>query len=297
MILPKSSSLAFFAGLLLVLSSCDMSTNSPTTLNESYIHGRAAWSPDGKSIVFFSLVQDKPGMFITDTLGTNVRQIVQGEGIGASWSPDGAWIVFSRSGSLFKVKPSGDSLTQLTDAIGATRPSWSKDGSKIAFVLLDAIGVPTTWIYDVAKKVPTALYSYGDYPSWEPKTGEVVLLNGQYDTYSGYMAYSFVAVTVSPLSTRVIGSFSAAAECGFSSIRPTGTDIVFGVVPPYDYTQIWIYNISQNRHSRLTDDGGDYPAWSPDGARIVYTRTQQGDGGLWIMNADGTGKRRLTKPQ
>ncbi|MER3524356.1 MAG: hypothetical protein C4326_09885 [Ignavibacteria bacterium] len=48
--------------------------------------------------------------------------------------------------------------------------------------------------------------------------------------------------------------------------------------------------------SQLTVDGGDYPAWSPDGTRIVYTRTSAGDGGLWIMNADGSGARRLTSP-
>lgn len=297
MILPKRSSIALLIGLPFAFSSCDMTTDSPTTLNESYVHGRAAWSPDGKTIVFSSLVESQQGMFITDTLGANVRQIVQGEGIGASWSPDGNWIVFSRTGSLFKVKPNGDSLTQLTDAVGAIRPAWSKDGSKIAFVILDAIGVPATWIHDVATKTSTALYSYGDFPSWHPTTGELVLLNGQYDTYSGYMAYAFVAVTVAPVSTRVIGSFSASAECGFCTIRPTGSDIVFGVVPPYDYTQIWIYNIAQNHHTKLTDDGGDYPAWSPDGSRIVYTRTAQGEGGLWIMNADGSGKRRLTKPK
>src|SRR5205807_10004652 len=30
----------------------------------------------------------------------------------------------------------------------------------------------------------------------------------------------------------------------------------------------------------------DEPSWSPDGARISYT---SGSGGIWIMNADGTG--------
>ena len=96
---------------------------------------------------------------------------------------------------------------------------------------------------------------------------------------------------------RVIGSFNAVADCGFSTISPSGAEIAFGVLPPENYAQIWIYNIVQNHLSKLTDDGGDYPAWSPDGSKIVYTRTQQGDGGLWIMNADGSGKRRLTKAQ
>ena len=34
------------------------------------------------------------------------------------------------------------------------------------------------------------------------------------------------------------------------------------------------------------------PAWSPDGARIAYTSVARG--GVWVMNADGSGKRRVT---
>ncbi len=34
------------------------------------------------------------------------------------------------------------------------------------------------------------------------------------------------------------------------------------------------------------------PAWSPDGAKIAFTATARGD--LWVMNADGSGLRRLT---
>jgi dipeptidyl aminopeptidase/acylaminoacyl peptidase len=33
-----------------------------------------------------------------------------------------------------------------------------------------------------------------------------------------------------------------------------------------------------------------YPAWSPDGRRIAFQR----NGDLWMMNADGTGQKRLT---
>jgi Tol biopolymer transport system component len=52
-------------------------------------------------------------------------------------------------------------------------------------------------------------------------------------------------------------------------------------------------------------DTGSEPAWSPDGSRIVYqVGTSRGDGcaasannqnsELWVMNADGSGKRQLT---
>ena len=294
--LPKNLCFVLLCALPLALSSCDNPVDS-TTISESYLHGRAAWSPDGKSIAFSSLVQNQAGIYVTDTIGANIRQIVSGEGVGVSWSPDGAWIVFARAGRLFKVKPSGDSLKQVTDSVGAVRPAWSKNGSMIAYITLDAMGGSATWIYDVTKATSTMVLPRGDFPSWHPTSGELVLMDAQYDAYSGYVSYAFFALTVSTASTRVIGSFSAAADCGFCTIRPSATDIAYAIVPPTDYTQIWIYNIAQNLHTRLTDDGGNYPAWSPDGSRIVYTRSQQGDGGLWIMNADGTGKRRLTKAQ
>jgi TolB protein len=36
------------------------------------------------------------------------------------------------------------------------------------------------------------------------------------------------------------------------------------------------------------------PDWSSDGARIVYESDQSGDYRIWVMNADGSGKTRLT---
>ncbi len=294
--MSRHKSLAVLVSLFIMagLPACQSSVDNSSSFDDVYLHVRAAWSPDGKTIAFTSYVQNATGIYLMDSTGGNIRQIYNGDGVGVTWSPDGKWLAFSQSGTLYKTKPTGDSLTTVTDVSGAIRPAWSPNGSKIAFVQRSpGIGI---WIYDFKKNSSTQLLSYGDFPSWNPLTGELVLLNSQFDQRTGYVLYTYFAVDSLSSTTRTLGSFATAADCGFSPISPDGNSIVFGVKRPDDYAEVWIYNLVAKTITQLTGDGGDYPSWSPDGTKIVYTRTQSGDGGLWVMNADGTSKRRLTKP-
>jgi TolB protein len=57
---------------------------------------------------------------------------------------------------------------------------------------------------------------------------------------------------------------------------------------------------SHKRQLTHTENSGE-PRWSPDGRRIVFvrggchaTRCQEAASALWVMNADGSGQRRLT---
>ncbi len=280
--------------MLAGLPACQSTVDSSSNFNDLYLHVRAAWSPDGKTIAFTSAVQNATGIYLMDSTGGNIRQIISGDGVGLTWSPDSRWIAFSQGGTLYKVKPTGDSLTIVTDVPGAIRPAWSPTGTKIAFVQRSpGYGI---WIYDFTKNAATQLLSSGDFPSWNPLTGELVFLNAQFDQTSGYVYYNYVAVDSAGVGTRSLGTFATAADVGFSPISPKGNSIVLGVKRPDDYAEVWVYNLAALTITQLTSDGGDYPSWSPDGSRILFTRTQPGDGGLWIMNLDGSGKRRLTKP-
>lgn len=62
---------------------------------------------------------------------------------------------------------------------------------------------------------------------------------------------------------------------------------------------IYVINADGTGLKQLTDDLGveQHPSWSPDGTRIIY---DAGTGDLfstsiWVMNADGSGKAKLTK--
>ena len=37
------------------------------------------------------------------------------------------------------------------------------------------------------------------------------------------------------------------------------------------------------------------PTWSPDGRKIAFVSDRAGKGEIYVMNADGSGKRRLTR--
>jgi TolB protein len=64
------------------------------------------------------------------------------------------------------------------------------------------------------------------------------------------------------------------------------------------HSQVFTLDPTSDAVRRLTDvpkdDAAAAPDWSSDGARIVYERRRKGRFEIWVMNADGTGQKRLT---
>lgn len=94
-------------------------------------------SPDGKSLAFTALNE----VYIIDLPNGNPRKVTDLKETQAqpAWSPDGEWLAFvtweSAGGKLYKVRPNGRDLTQLNQADGVFQsPVWSNDGSKIVLI-------------------------------------------------------------------------------------------------------------------------------------------------------------------
>ena len=81
---------------------------------------------------------------------------------------------------------------------------------------------------------------------------------------------------------------------------PNGKWIAFASNQARDHaadTDIYIMDVNGKKVQRLTNKGGhnSTPAWSPDGQWIAFRSTQDGIGGIHVMNADGGKQRALTQ--
>jgi TolB protein len=140
----------------------------------------AAGAPERPEIVFARVWPNagQVGLFIADADGGNEHPLL---GLGQIdydpvWAPDGTSIVFTsdRNGSadLYRVKPDGTGLEQLTDSPAYDdQAAFSPDGKQLVFVTTRSGGTSDLWTLDLQTKRARALTSGpgGDFrPAWSP---------------------------------------------------------------------------------------------------------------------------------
>ncbi|HZD16614.1 MAG TPA: BTAD domain-containing putative transcriptional regulator [Actinomycetota bacterium] len=113
-----------------------------------------AWSPDGARIAFASDRDGDFDLYVMDADGSHVEQVTDdiGDESAPAWSPDGSMIAFQRTwgvneatgsirSALSVVSPDGSGERDLLSRSGVDigQPSWSPDGTTIAFRIDSAV--------------------------------------------------------------------------------------------------------------------------------------------------------------
>lgn len=174
---------------------------------------------------------------------------------GPSWSPDGSFVAFSRSGSdndnldVYVMPASGGRAVRVTDTPeDETLPRWSPDNRHIAFIS-DRAGA-STHVYLVS-------------PFGGP---ERVLVDTGLER---------------DVSRR-------RAELGAVPWSPSGHELLFSRRHPNDGIAIWKVDVGTGAESQLTnpppgsEDQG--ATWSFDGTQVAFWRSEAGRGGLWVLS-------------
>lgn len=209
-----------------------------SVVDDSAQNFHARQSPDGKLIAFDSDRDGERGVYVADAGGNNVRRI-SGEGFAAipSWSPDGTSIAYVRG------EPDRPKVWNL----------WTADvaSGRARRLTSHKVGAPWggSWFPDGRR----IAYSHET---------RLIVLDLETDRQRVYD---------SPLKGRLVRT---------PAVSPDGRRIMFQVYRD----GAWLLELADGSMRKvLSDPSAEEYTWSPDGQRVAYHSRSAGSWGVWVM--------------
>ncbi|WP_156161062.1 MULTISPECIES: TolB family protein [unclassified Methanosarcina] len=101
-----------------------------------------SFSPDGKSLIFSTVNDDRVTIFQTDSIGKNAKVLEEFTGyivFKPRWSPKGDKIAYAQEDNLYTINPDGSEKSLIASAI--TDYEWHPSGDFISFISSDSVFV------------------------------------------------------------------------------------------------------------------------------------------------------------
>jgi Tol biopolymer transport system component len=258
----------------------------------------AAYSPDGKEIVFRGLVDGNKDIYSMGTDGSNLTRLTTDptEDHGPAWSPDGQKIVYGtmREGTsqIYVMDPDGSNETNITNTTTwEDAPSWSPDGEQIVFrskrdgnreiYVMNADGTNQVRL--------TNDPSIDSHPSWSPDGSRIY--------FNSYRSGGGDIWSIRPDGTDLSQITSAPYLEGTPSLSPEGTRLAIQVELVTNINRdIYTVGLDGSGYTQLTTSPEEdaNPDWAPflnigkveSGGSVtrVMTIRNTGTGNLEVTN-------------
>jgi TolB protein len=220
--------------------------------NNSSTNILPSWSPTGGQIAYTSFMRSNPDLYVAPAGGGRPKKISgqRGMNTGASWSPDG---------SKFAV-------------------TLSKDGNPEIYVINASDGSVVSRLTN-NKAIDTS-------PAWSPDGSQIAFVS---DRNGGPQIFVMSASGGTPKQVSFNGSYNTTPTWS----PKAGKKIIAYTTRDGGNYDIVTLDIDTKTMTRITQSEGnnEEPAFSSNGRAIAFARTGgSGGAGVYIANADGTGK-------
>jgi Tol biopolymer transport system component len=225
-----------------------------------------------------------------------------------AWSADGRHLLIGSDEHLSTAAADGSGHHEIVDEeIVSGTPAWSPDGTQIA-IAFEVDGSPRLFVLGAdgggMRDLTPDRQSIGDVGSyaWSPD-GRSIAFGAAPGAAANDARSTLDLVAATGGSVRQISTAAdgwGVTEWSSPAWSPDGTSILYDVSAgtPLDI-RVEVVSALEGGASplQLSPVGEDAyaPVWSPDGRRIAFTvwRAGTGPADLYVMNADGTGARKL----
>ena len=266
-----------------------------------------AWSPDGRSIAF---VRDGRSVFTMSQLGGAERQVAA-SGTHVAWAGDSKSVLIrdreGNTGPFGIYQVSLDTLerrrlTQAPVGAGDFRFEVSPDGSTLAFIRFEKVGIADLYVVPMGGGEPRRLSNWNgviEGLSWTPDGREIVYSVDEpaasrlwrIDAHGAVPARGSPIVDIPTAATNPSISRPIAGHPARLAFQTIARDIDLYLT---DLDARLVNNTFESQPFSNSTRVEGSARFSPDGRRVAFASLRSGAPELWVAARDGSGLQQLT---